>query len=95
MTEVTKTIDVLLQPFKPVMGADYDRYRNHVCRVFLNCWLLDRDDANLEKYAIAAVFHDIGIWTDRTIDYLAPSIAQASQYLTKTANRTGATKLAR
>ncbi|WP_205945212.1 hypothetical protein [Pedobacter hiemivivus] len=30
---------------------------------------------------IAAVYHDIGIWTDRTIDYLDPSIVQANNYL--------------
>jgi hypothetical protein len=29
----------------------------------------DRDD----KLAYAAVFHDLGIWSDRTVDYLPPS----------------------
>ena len=29
----------------------------------------DRDD----KIAYAAVFHDLGIWSDRTVDYLPPS----------------------
>ena len=33
------------------------------------------------KYAIASAFHDIGIWTDHTFDYLAPSIKQAKLYL--------------
>jgi HD superfamily phosphodiesterase len=32
---------------------------------------------DLEKIAAAAVFHDLGIWTDRTFDYIAPSIALA------------------
>jgi hypothetical protein len=35
----------------------------------------------LEKFAAAAVFHDLGIWTDRTFDYIAPSIALAREYL--------------
>ena len=33
------------------------------------------------KYAIASAFHDIGIWTDHTFDYLEPSIKQAKLYL--------------
>ncbi|KAA9353419.1 hypothetical protein [Larkinella humicola] len=78
------SIEALLQTFKPVIGADYDRYRNHVYRVFLNCLLLDRDATNEEKYALAVVFHDIGIWTNHTIDYLDPSVAQARHYLTET-----------
>lgn len=77
-------IEELLQKFKPVTGADHDKYRNHVYRVFLNCVLIDSEKNNEEKYAIAAVFHDIGIWTDHTIDYLTPSIAQAKRYLTET-----------
>jgi HD superfamily phosphodiesterase len=74
-------IEKLLQLFKPAIGADYDKYRNHVYRVFLNCLLLDKDNSNEEKYAITAVFHDIGIWTNHTIDYLDPSIEQAHIYL--------------
>lgn len=56
-------------------------YRNHVYRVYLNCLMIDPLNENRPKYAIAAVFHDIGIWTDQTFDYLAPSILQAKQYL--------------
>ncbi len=74
-------IEELFEKFKPIIGVDNDRYKNHVYRVFLNCLLLDTDDSNLEKYAITSVFHDIGIWTARTIDYLYPSIEQAKLYL--------------
>ena len=35
----------------------------------------------IEKVAIAAAFHDLGIWTDRTFDYLTPSAALARAYL--------------
>ncbi len=59
------------------MGADYDKYKNHVYRVFLNCLLIDSEKNNEEKYAIASVFHDVGIWTNHTFDYLDPSIEQA------------------
>ena len=74
-------IEELMQDFRQIIGTDFEKYRNHVYRVFLNCILQDNNPANTEKYAIAAVFHDIGIWTDHTIDYLNPSIAQAKSYL--------------
>lgn len=75
------TIEELLSRYKISIGVDFGKYRNHVYRVFLNCILIDTDKSNEEKYAIAAVFHDIGIWTDSTIDYLKPSIAQMEKYL--------------
>lgn len=78
------TIEKLLNRFKPVMGYDFKKYKNHVYRVFLNCGLIDNDRSNEEKYAIAAVFHDIGIWTKHTIDYLEPSIEEAKNYLIET-----------
>lgn len=74
-------IDDLLSHFSEILGNDFDKYRNHVYRVFLNCILQDDIPANKEKYALAAVFHDIGIWTDETIDYLDPSIYHLREYL--------------
>ena len=74
-------IEDLIQKFKPVISDDYDRYRNHIYRVYLNCLLIDDRKTNHEKYAIASVFHDIGIWTDNTFDYLEPSIKRAAIYL--------------
>lgn len=82
-----KIIEELLQKFKPAINRDYDKYKNHVYRVFFNCLLLDSDKNNEDKYAIAAVFHDIGIWTNHTIDYLDPSIAQVKIYLSETGQR--------
>jgi len=79
-----KTIEDCLAIFKPVIGVDLEKYKNHVYRVFLNCLLLDSESTNEEKYAIAAVFHDIGIWTNHTIDYLEPSIEHARTFLNAT-----------
>ena len=39
------------------------------------------DRGALEKIATAAVFHDLEIWTDRTFDYLASSIALVREHL--------------
>lgn len=80
----TTTIDSILRTWEPWLGTHYEKYRNHVCRVFHNCLLIDNNKNNEEKYAIAAVFHDIGIWTNHTIDYLEPSMAQLERYLNKT-----------
>lgn len=74
-------IKTLLQPFRQQLGSDYEKYKNHACRVLAACLLLDSEAGNQEKYAIAAAFHDIGIWTHHTLDYLAPSAEQAAAYL--------------
>ncbi len=80
-------IEALLLQFKDSMPGDFEKYRNHVYRVFNNCLLLDGKKENEEKYAIAAVFHDIGIWTNNTIDYIDPSVIQAEQYLASVGKR--------
>ena len=36
---------------------------------------------SLEKVALAAAFHDLGIWTAQTFDYLPPSIELACRHL--------------
>src|SRR5215469_16634767 len=43
---------------------------------------LDSDSpVELEKIAVAAAFHDLGIWTNKTFDYIAPSVAIARRHL--------------
>ena len=77
------TIEFILDRFKAQIGEDYERYKNHVYRVYSNCLMMDTDSVNEEKYAIAAAFHDLGIWTNQTFDYLEPSEHQARLYLTE------------
>ena len=36
-----KIIEDIMPKFKSALGADYDKYKNHVYRVFLNCLLID------------------------------------------------------
>jgi hypothetical protein len=64
------------------MGRDFVGYRNHVYRVLNLCVEIVGDRGELEKIAIAAVFHDLGIWTDKTFDYITASAAIAREYLT-------------
>ena len=80
MIQEYKVIEEILTNYKAVLGKDFPVYRNHIYRIFNYAILLDEDKNNIEKYAIAAVFHDIGIWTD-SFDYLEPSIALATVYL--------------
>jgi hypothetical protein len=67
-------IDESLDAFRDAIAGDLTAYRGHVYRVFnftraLASPTADRDD----KIALAAVFHDLGIWSDHTVDYLPPS----------------------
>jgi hypothetical protein len=75
-------IDESLDAFRDAIGRDFTAYRGHVYRVFnftraLAADVADRDD----KSALAAVFHDLGIWSDRTVDYLAPSARRLRERL--------------
>jgi hypothetical protein len=80
-------IDDLLAGYKHVLGEDYDGYRNHCMRVFnFCCALVGQSTAIEDKIAVAAVFHDLGIWTEGTFDYLQPSQLLARRYLEKSDN---------
>jgi hypothetical protein len=70
---IVARVDETLGRFREPLGPDALGYRNHVCRVlaFVSGLLLGRPLP--EPLLQAAVFHDLGIWTDRTFDYLAPS----------------------
>lgn len=85
VTDITQTlIDQILNEWRDVIGADFQAYRNHVQRVVALCCALQPCDVEAqEKLAIAGAFHDIGIWTDKTLDYLEPSVAPARDYLQK------------
>lgn len=82
-------LEALFEPWKSIIGRDYNGYRNHVYRMVQFAWAisalngtpLSKEDK--QKTMIAAVFHDIGIWTDNTVDYIEPSIPPAMTYLEK------------
>lgn len=75
-------IDNILSVWKALIGTDYIGYRNHVVRMVSFCLLLRPCSAEEQrKIEIAACFHDIGIWTGGTMDYLPPSLPPAREYL--------------
>lgn len=75
-------LDELLAAHAEALGDDFAAYRNHTYRVANFCAALTADAPGvIEKIAVAAAFHDIGIWTDDTFDYLEPSVKRAETYL--------------
>jgi len=74
------TVDDVLNAHAIALRDDFVAYRNHVYRI-VNLCVAIVGQRELEKIAVAAVFHDLGIWTKGTFDYIAPSIALAHDYL--------------
>jgi hypothetical protein len=78
-------LEDILHHWRDALGADYQAYRNHGYRVVNFCLAFVPGDAeDFDKVSIAAAFHDLGIWTHHTFDYLAPATALARRYLTET-----------
>lgn len=75
-------LEEILNQWKDKMGNDYEGYKNHVYRMLHFCFYLhDTTKEERKKLIIAAAFHDLGIWSDNTVDYLPPSIVLAKKYL--------------
>lgn len=81
-TESIALVDEILAPWRERIGADWDGYRNHTQRVARFCGALSVAAPDTQrKIAIAAAFHDLGIWSAGTMDYLPPSAVLAREYL--------------
>ena len=75
-------VEEILGKWKQELGNDYLGYKNHVYRMIHFCFALHNcTNEEREKIILAGGFHDLGIWTKSTIDYLPPSIALAKEYL--------------
>ena len=81
--------DEVLKAHMAELGHDFIAYRNHVYRVMNLCAAIAEDRVEVEKIAIAAVFHDLGIWTSKTFDYIAPSEALARRTSPRKGEQTG------
>lgn len=75
-------VDQVLDTHRTALRSDYDGYRNHIYRVasFFNQLGPERFDS-MPALAVAAAFHDLGIWASHTFDYLEPSSRLARDYL--------------
>jgi hypothetical protein len=76
------TVEALLPRWRDTIGADYQAYRNHIYRVLHFFRAFAGAEPEVQAQAeVAGVFHDLGIWTHGTIDYLEPSAQLAETYL--------------
>jgi hypothetical protein len=75
-------LEEILGKWKKELGEDYTAYRNHVYRMLHFCFALrECGEEERRKLVIAGCFHDLGIWSDGTVDYLPPSVLRAGEYL--------------
>lgn len=82
--EQVPLLDGILESWEPSLAADFAAYRNHCYRVLNFCLAFcGENESNLSKISIAAAFHDLGIWSNSTLDYLGPSKLLARAYLEK------------
>lgn len=75
-------VDEILDSHAQALGPDLPAYRNHVTRVLHFVFAMDPQLRNTaQPLLIAGAFHDLGIWTAHTFDYLDPSSRLAHDYL--------------
>lgn len=80
------SIESLIEPYRSDLGKKYDAYRNHVLRQLAFCEQLGGAEITHDTrfaWTIAGAFHDLGIWSDKTWDYLGPSNAIAQRWLSE------------
>jgi hypothetical protein len=78
-------IETEIPLIEEILGAADHGYRNHVYRMVNFCFAQgDFSAEQKEKIVIAGCFHDLGIWSADTWDYLPPSIDLADAYLGRT-----------
>src|SRR5690349_3333143 len=73
-------VDEVLSIWGPALGPDRRPYVAHVYRVYNYARQLLGSERGSDLLAVASAFHDIGIWSDRTFDYLSPSSARAIEF---------------
>jgi len=75
-------LEEILGEWKTIIDKDFEAYKNHVYRMLHYCFYLHKTtEEERHKLIIAACFHDLGLWSDNTVDYLPPSIILARKYL--------------
>jgi hypothetical protein len=84
-------IDEVLDAWAPGLGRDAAAYRGHAQRVYHFALRLSPAAPQRGLLAVASAFHDLGIWSDKTFDYLAPSRARAEAFIAERMPELGAT----
>lgn len=81
VTDNHALIAEVMDAWSPALGAARAAYEGHAYRVYNFARALSGNGSHDGEIAVASAFHDIGIWTDETFDYLAPSVERASEFL--------------
>lgn len=82
MKVIIPLLDTMLAPYAELLGEDFTAYRNHACRVAtFHCLLQPVAEQDHVRLAAAAAYHDLGIWTAGTFDYIEPSVQLAASCL--------------
>ena len=94
LTCACSLLENILFGFRTELAGDFRAYEHHCKRVLLLAVKLlslgELAPLAFENLAIAAAFHDLGIWTAHTFDYLAPSCGLAAAYLQQHGHDEGA-----
>jgi hypothetical protein len=70
----------ILDVWRAAIGNDLPGYRGHVYRTLNICQAL-APSVSQDRIAVAAAFHDLGLWPDGALDYLPASVARATDWL--------------
>lgn len=75
-------LEQILAPWQTIIGSEFAGYKNHCYRMLHFCFVLapDLSDEQRQKLIIASAHHDLGLWSEGTVDYIPPSIVEAKQY---------------
>ena len=73
-------VEEVLGFWQEALGTERAAYRGHVYRVLNYARALVGSGKHDDALAVASAFHDLGIWSDRTFDYLLPSIQRGETF---------------
>lgn len=73
-------IEEMAARWSGALGSARGAYSGHAYRVLNYARALIDSEKHDEDFALAAAYHDLGIWSDRTFDYLAPSTERAEHF---------------
>jgi hypothetical protein len=74
-------IDDVLDEWAPRLGQARAAYGGHAQRIYNIARQLIGSSRHDTELALASAFHDLGIWSDDTFDYIAPSVRRAREHM--------------
>ncbi len=74
-------IEDVVRTYSNALGQHLPLYKGHCYRLLNYIIYMQRHQDNLDFLGVAIAFHDLGIWTHGTMDYLNPSFELAKTYV--------------